>query len=79
MDGEGHPQREEDVGDVEAGVEVWANTGGHRERGVEASSVGTFRGRDCSEEADAQGVNGEEEREDREGERKAAGPVVDAE
>ena len=79
VDGEGHPEGEQDVGDVEAGVEVGADAGGQGEGGVEASAVGVCGGRDCGEEADAERVDGEQEREDAEGEREAGGPVVDAE
>jgi len=79
VDGEGHPEGEENIGDVEAGVEVWANAGGHRERSVEASAVGACGGRDCCEEADAKGINGQEEGQDGDCEGKARGPVADAE
>ena len=40
VDGEGHPEGDEDVWDVEAGVEVGADAGGHGEGGVEAGAVG---------------------------------------
>ena len=60
MDGEGHPEGEEDVGDVEAGEEVGADAGGDGESGVEAAAVGVVGGRDCAEEADAEGVDAEE-------------------
>ena len=79
MDGQGHPEGEEDVGDVEAGVEVGADAGGEGESGVEACAVGVGGGGDCCKEADAEGVGGEEESEDGEGEGEAGGPVVDAE
>ena len=79
VDGEGHPEGDEDVGDVEAGVEVGADAGGHREGGVEAAAVGVCGGGDGGEEADAERVDGEEESEDAEGEGEAGGPVVDAE
>ena len=46
VDGEGHPEGEEDVGDVEAGVEVGADAGGEGEGGVEAGAVGSFGGGD---------------------------------
>ena len=39
MDGEGHPEGDEDVGDVEAGVDVGADAGGEGEGGVEAGAV----------------------------------------
>ncbi len=79
VDGEGHPEGEEDVGDVEAGVEVGADAGGDGEGGVEAAAVGVGRRERCAEEADAEGVDGEEQSEDGEGEGDAGGPVVDAE
>ncbi len=79
MDGERHPEGEQDVGDVEARVEVGADAGGHGEGGVEASAVGVAGGRDVREEADAKRVDGEQQGEDGEGEREAGGPVVDAE
>ncbi len=44
VDGEGHPEGDEDVRDVEAGVEVGADAGGHGEGGVEAGAVGGDRG-----------------------------------
>jgi hypothetical protein len=40
VDGEGHPEGDEDVGDVEAGVEVGADAGGQGEGGVEAARSG---------------------------------------
>ena len=40
VDGESHPQGDENVGDVEARVEVGADGGGEGERGVEAGAVG---------------------------------------
>ena len=40
VDGEGHPEGDEDVRDVEAGVDVRADAGGHGEGGVEAGAVG---------------------------------------
>ena len=79
VDGEGHPERDEDVGDVEAGVEVGADGGGHGEGGVEAGAVGVVVGGEVREEADAEGVDGEQKGEDAEGEGEAGGPVVDAE
>ena len=75
MDGEGHPEAEEDVRDVEAGEEVGADAGGDGECGVEAAAVGVAGGRDCAEEADAESVDAEEQSEDGEGERDACGPV----
>jgi len=57
VDGEGHPKGDEDVWDVEAGVEVGADGGGHRECGVEAGAVGMCGGGDAGEEADAEGVD----------------------
>ena len=79
MDGEGHPEGDEDVRDVEAGVKVGADGERHRERGVEAAAIRGVRGADCGEESDAERVDGEEESEDAEGEWEARGPVVDAE
>ncbi len=87
VDGEGHPEGDEDVGDVEAGVDVGAYAGGHGEGGVEAGTVvGVLRGRRelgrggwVRVEADAEGVDGQEEGQDAEGEGEACGPVVDAE
>ena len=79
VDGEGHPEGEEDVGDVEAGVEVGADAGGDGEGGVEAAAVGVGCGGDGAEEADAERVDGEQQGEDAEGEREAGGPVVGAE
>ena len=67
VDGEGHPEGEQDVGDVEAGVEVRADAGGEGEGGVEACAVGICGGRDRGEETDAEGVGGEKESEDGEG------------
>ena len=58
MDGQGHPEGEEDIGDVEAGVEVGADAGGEGEGGVEASTIGVIGGGDAAEEADAEGVYG---------------------
>ena len=79
VDGERHPESDEDVGDVEAGVEVGADAGGEGESGVEAGAVGVSGGRDGAEEADAERVDGEQKSEDAEREGKAGGPVVDAE
>src|SRR5581483_5296745 len=79
VDGEGHPEGDEDVRDEEAGVEPGADGERHGEGGVEAAAVGGVGGRDGGEEADAERVDGEEEREDAEGEWEAGGPVVDAE
>jgi hypothetical protein len=79
VDGEGHPEGDEDVRDVEAGVEVGADGERHRERRIEAAPIPRVRGRDGCEKSDAERVYGEEKNEDAEGERKARGPVVDAE
>ena len=79
VDGQGHPEGEEYVRDVEAGVKVGADAGGESEGGVEASSVRGCCGGDSSKEADAEGVGGEEQGQDGEGERYAGGPVMDAE
>ena len=79
VDGEGHPESEEDVWDVETGEEVGANAGGEGKTGVQASAVGVGRGGDGAEEADAKGVDAEEEGEDGEGEGETGGPVVLAE
>jgi hypothetical protein len=78
VDGEGHPEGEEDVWDVETGIEIGTDAGGEGESGIEACAVGACR-RDGVEEADAQGVGTEEQRKDGQGERKARGPVMDAE
>ena len=44
VDGEGHPEADDDVWDEEAGVEVWADAGGEGERGVEGTAVGVAMG-----------------------------------
>ena len=44
VDGESHPESEQDVRNVEAGVEIWADACGHGESGVEASTVGACGG-----------------------------------
>ena len=78
VDGEGHPESEEDVGDVEARVKVGADAGGEGEGGVEGCAVRNEGGGGCDEEADAEGIDREEESEDGEGEGKASGPVVNS-
>ena len=75
VDGEGHPEADDDVWDEEAGVEEGADAGGEGEGGVEGSAVGVSGGGDGSEEAEAKGVGGEQKGEGEEGERKAGGPV----
>ena len=79
VDGERHPEGDEDVGDVEAGVEVGADAGGDGEGGVEAGAVGVSGGGDAAEEAVAERVDGEQQGENAEGEGEAGGPVVNAE
>ncbi len=79
VDGEGHPEGEDDVGDEEAGVEVRADAGGEGEAGAEGSAVGVRGGGEVREEAEAEGVGGEQEAEGEQSEGKAGGPVVDAE
>ena len=79
MDGEGHPEGDEDVGDVEAGVEVGADGGGEGEGGVEAGAVGV-RGR--ARWRRRGGGRGRRRRGGGRGQRgrgEAGGPVVDAE
>jgi hypothetical protein len=75
VDGEGHPEADEDVWDEEAGVEEGADAGGEGECGVEGGAVGVSGGGDCTEEAEAEGVGGEQKGEGEESERKAGGPV----
>ena len=58
MDRQGHPEGDENVRDIEAGIEVGADAGGDGEGCVEASAVGFVSGRGCCEEADAEGVDG---------------------
>ncbi len=79
MDREGHPEGDEDVRDVEAGVEPRADGERDGESGVKAATIGRVRGRDGGEEADAERVDGEEKSEYSEGEGETRGPVVDAE
>ena len=79
VDGEGHPEADDDVRDEEAGVEEGADAGGEREGGVEGGAVGMGGGGDGGEEAEAEGVGGEQKGEGEEGEGKARGPVVGAE
>ena len=79
MDGERHPERDKDVRDVEARVEIGAKAGGHGQGGIEAAAVGVGCGGDGGEEAVAEGVDGKEKGEDSEGEGETGGPVVDAE
>ena len=79
VDGEDHPEGDDDVGDEEAGVEVGADAGGEREGGVKRGTVGVGGGGDAGEEAQAEGVSGEQQDEGEQGEREAAGPVVHAE
>jgi hypothetical protein len=76
VDGEGHPEAEEDVGDEETGEEIWAGTGGDGKSGVEASAVGLVCRRNAVEEANAERVDAEEKSKHREGERDSGGPVV---
>jgi hypothetical protein len=76
MDGEGHPEADDDVRDEEAGVEEGADAGGEGEGGVESAAVGVSGGRDGTEEAEAEGVGGEQKGEGEESEGKAGGPVV---
>jgi len=68
---EGHPESVEDVRYIEAGEEVGAKTGCHRESGVEASTL--------SEETLPEGVYRKEEPKDAKGERKARSPVIRSE
>ena len=79
VDGEGHPEAYEDVWDEEAGVEEGADTGGEDEGGVECATVGVGCRRDSGEEAEAEGVDGEQKCEGEEREGKASRPVVCAE
>jgi hypothetical protein len=44
VDGQGHPEGEEDVGDVEASVKVGADARGEGESGVETCAVWVCRG-----------------------------------
>ena len=79
MNGEGHPEADENVRDEEAGVEEGADAGGKCEGGVERAAVGMDGGGDSGEEAEAEGVDGEQKGEGEEGEGKACGPVVRSE
>jgi len=79
VDGERHPQGDDQVGDVEAGVEVGSYGGGQGQRGIESSSVGVPLGRDGGVEAQAERVDGEQQCEHAQRQRNARGPVVLAE
>ena len=79
VDGQRHPEADDDVWDEEAGVEEGADAGGESEGGVESAAVGVGGGGDGGEEAEAEGVGGEQKGEGEESEGKAGGPVVGAE
>ena len=79
VDGQGHPEADEDVGDEEAGVEEGADAGGEGESRIEGAAVGVAGGRDFAEEAEAEGVDGQQQGEGEQGEGQAGGPVVWAE
>ena len=72
VDAERHPEADEDVGNIEAGVKVGADGSREDERGVEAGTVGDI-------EAAGQGVRAEQESEDGQGEGEAGRVVVLAE
>ena len=75
VDGEGHPEADEDVWDEESGVEEGADAGGEGEGGVEGGAVGVAGGRDGREESEAEGVGGDEKGEGEESEGQTGGPV----
>ena len=75
MDPQGHPEGDEDVGDVEAGVEVRADGGGEGEGGVEGGAVRGVSWAGLGVEAEGEEVDREEEGKDGEGEGNSAGPV----
>ena len=79
MDGQRHPEADDDVWDEESGVEEGADAGGQREGGVESGAVGMGGRRDGGEEAEAEGIGGEQQGEGEKGEGKARGPVAGAE
>ncbi len=79
VDGEGHPEGEEDIRDEKAGVEVRTNARGEGKGGVQAATVRVAGWRDLCEETEPEGVGGEEEAEGKQGEWEPRGPVVGSE
>jgi hypothetical protein len=79
VDGKRHPEGDKDIGDVEARIEIWSDAGGERERSVETSTVGMGRRGDIAEEANAEGIDGEQQGKHTERERKTGSPIMYAE
>ena len=79
MDGEGKPEGDGDIRDEEAGIKKGADGGAEGEGGVEGAAVWRVGGGDAGEEAETEGVGGEQKAEGEQGERKAGGPIVRAE
>ena len=61
VNGEGKPEGDDDIGDVKAGIEIRADAGGEGEGGIEGGAVGMGGGRDATEEAQAEGVGGDQQ------------------